>query len=69
MEPTMPEMYLPPNLHKLEPLPKYSIKFLHHELDCRSFESKRPATHQLSPDYKNLSSRCRNRLRTDVKST
>lgn len=37
MEPKMPEMYFPPNLHKLEPLPQYSIKFLHHELESRSF--------------------------------
>jgi hypothetical protein len=44
MEPKMLEMYFPPNLHKLEPLPKYSINFLHHELDCRAFKSKRPAT-------------------------
>jgi hypothetical protein len=29
MEPEqMPEMYFPPNLHKLEPLPKYSVGFL-----------------------------------------
>ena len=44
MEPKMPDMYFPPNLHKLEPLPQYSIKFLHYELECRSFERKRPAT-------------------------
>jgi hypothetical protein len=44
MEPKIPEMYFPLNLHKLEPLPKYSVMFFHHELECRSFESKRPAT-------------------------
>jgi hypothetical protein len=32
-------MYFPPSIHKLEPLPKYSVRFLHHELEC-----KRPTT-------------------------
>jgi hypothetical protein len=64
METKMPEMFFPPNLHKLEPLPKYSIKFVHYELDCRSSESKRSATpthsrlqkseHSLSQQDENL---------------
>jgi hypothetical protein len=44
MENKMPEMYFPPNLYKVEPLPKHSIKFLHHELDCRSLQNKWPST-------------------------
>jgi hypothetical protein len=39
-----PEMYFSHNLYKLEPLPKYSIQFLHHELDCRNLQNKWPST-------------------------
>jgi hypothetical protein len=68
METKMPKMYFSPNLYKVEPLPKYSIKFLQHELDCRSLRTNDQA-HQFSPDYKTLITRCRNRLKTYVKSS
>lgn len=66
MEPKMPEMYFHTNLHEMEPLSKYSIYFLHHELGCRSFESKRSATPTQSR-LQNLNTCSRNWLKTYVK--